>query len=167
MTNAIENIMNQLNEVFAPLDAQVLADSQAWAKGRVAALKEYRDSDEAKETRRQKDGVWAYYEKLFRIAGGKSWHKVFDGNNEAGIEREVAKNAERIAKSRNASITKKLIKANVSEVIESGFTRSSDGFNGFFNVETDQGHKRVNIQTIVAGGYNIQCAHMRVLVNVK
>lgn len=34
-------------------------------------------------------------------------------------------------------------------------------------VNTESGIKRVKIETILAGGYNVQCLHYRTLVNVK
>ncbi len=165
MTNAIETIMNQLNEIFVPMDEKVLEDTQVWAKGRVAAIKEFKSNPE-KDKLARKD-QWAYYDELYRIAGGKGWYNVFNGRNAAMIEEMVVKHCARVAESRNASISKKLIKAEVSEVTGTEFTRTSDGFNGTFVVETNKGRKVVYIQTIYAGGYNIQCAHMRVLVKVK
>lgn len=70
-------------------------------------------------------------------------------------------------KARNANIANKLIKAEITQVLSSVFTRTSDGFNGIFKVETNKGPKVVTVDTIYAGGYNIQCFHIRVLVKVK
>ena len=70
------------------------------------------------------------------------------------------KNCKATANKRNASIAKKLEKA---EVTGSAVVRTEDGFNGVFNINT----KKVTIETVYAGGYNIQCLHLRVLVKIK
>lgn len=162
--SATTKILEKLNEVFAPMDAEVLAATQKWAQERVAALREFKQSDEAKELRRDQ---WKYYDRLFAIAGGKTWYNVFDGRNAAMIAEFVEKNCAATVAKRNASIAAKLNKAGVTEVIDQEFAHTSDGFNGVFRVNTDAGTKRVSIDTIRAGGYNIQCLHLRVLVHVK
>ncbi len=68
----------------------------------------------------------------------------------------IEKNCKATANKRNASIAKKLDKA---EVTGSAIVRTEDGFNGVFNINT----KKVTIET----GYNIQCLHLRVLVKIK
>ena len=72
-----------------------------------------------------------------------------------------------VVAARNLSIATKCKKAGVTEVVSSEFAHTRDGFDGVFVVNTDQGPHRVKINTIRAGGYNIQCAHLRVLVSVK
>jgi hypothetical protein len=158
----ISNILNKLTEVFAPMDAQVLEDTQAWAKGRVKAISEFKKSDEYKTICSS-----SRYEKLFALAGGKTWYNVFDGRNASMIEECVIKHCAAVAAKRNKSIEAKLIKAGVFEVISETFVHTNDGFNGIFVVMTDSGKKVVTIDTILAGGYNIQCLHLRVLVKVK
>jgi len=164
MTTA--TILAKLAEVFAPLDAEVLAASQEWARGRVAAIKEFKASDAAKALR-AKGAFGGYYPALFNIAGGKTWYNVFDGNTAEAIANFVTKNNAAIVAKRNAMIVKKLTAAGVTEVISEEFAYSRDGFDGVFKVNTDNGVKRVSINTIRAGGYNIQCLHLRVLVKVK
>ena len=68
---------------------------------------------------------------------------------------------------RNIKIADKLNKAGVNEMVSATIERSADGFNGLFTVNTNSGTKTVTVNTIFAGGYNIQCAHFRVLVKVK
>ena len=163
---AVEKIMRALAAALAELDAEFAAASQVWAKGRVEALRVFEASDDCKELRASRAST-ALYERRYRIAGGKTWFNVFYGRNAAMIEEFVAKNCARVAEARNASISAKLIKAGCSRVMSSEYGRTSDGFNGVFVVATDAGQKRVEIQTIVAGGYAIQCRHQRTLIRVS
>lgn len=161
--NAKQQIINKLNEVFAPLDADVLENSQKWAVGRMAAIKTFKETDEYQLIRRD---AFKLYARLFDIAGGKTWYNVFNGRSAAMVAEFVEKNCAATVAKRNASIAGKLTKANVSEVISEEFARAPNGFDGVFVVMTDAGKKVVTINTIIAGGYNIQCRHLRVLVRV-
>lgn len=162
---AYEQILAKLEEAFAPFDAKVLEGTQQWAKERVAAYRAYRISEEGRAA--AKANQHKYYATVFAIAGGKSWYNKFEGRNDQMIEELVVKHCAAIAKARSAKIAAKLIKANITEIESVNFAHTHDGFNGVFSVNTDQGKKRVTIDTILAGGYNIQCLHFRVLVNVK
>lgn len=161
---ATSQIIASLEEIFAPMDAEVLEASKAWAAGRVQALRDFKASEEYKTISRD---PWKAYARLHAIAGGKTWYNVFMGRNAAMIDEFMVKNCAAIAANRNASITKKLEAAGVTEVVSQEYTRTSDGFNGVFVVNTDAGRKTVRVETIRAGGYNIQCLHLRVLVKVK
>ena len=164
--NAVQQIMSSLNAVFAPLDAEVVANSKEWAQRRVSALQQYKASSEYAEI--SKKGAWGgMYDKLFDIAGGKTWYQVFSENNKAGIDKFVEKNCAATAEARNAKITAKLVKLGVTEVESSSYVYSKDGFDGVFFVQTNAGKKHIKIETIRAGGYNIQRLHLRVLVHVS
>ena len=164
MTTMTQQIIDNLNQVFKKFDDEVLESSKKWAQERVEAIREFKMSDEAKHLRRNQ---YAYYAQLFALAGGKSWYKVFDGRSKSMIEEFMEKNHQNTIDKRNASIAKKLEKAGVTEVLSEEYVYTKDGFNGIFRVNTDAGVKRVSIDTIYAGGYNIQCLHLRVLVKVK
>lgn len=162
MTNAAKQIVESLNTLFAPMDAVVLVESQKWATVRQAALQDFENSDEYEQLRRD---TFARFAKLFEIAGGKTWYEIFKKSPD--VPAFVAKNCAAISAKRNATITAKLIKAGVSQVVSESYSDTADGFDGVFVVMTDKGQKKVTVNTIRAGGYNIQCAHLRVLVKIK
>ena len=162
MTATTQQIINSLNEVFKKFDDEVLEASKKWAQERVAAIREFKMSEEYRKL-----DCWHVYDRLYAIAGGKTWYNVFDGRSKSMIEEFMEKNHQNTIDKRNASIAKKLEKAGVTEVLSEEYVYTKDGFNGIFRVNTDAGVKRVSIDTIYAGGYNIQCLHLRVLVKVK
>lgn len=162
--NATATIISKLQEIFAPMDDEVLVGTKAWAAGRALAVREFKLSDEGKSL---SCDAHRYYARLHTIAGGKTWYQAFNGRSLCDIEEVVEKHCAAVAKKRNASISAKLAKAGVNEVVSEEFHRTADGFNGLFVVGTDAGVKSVRIETIKAGGYNIQCLHLRVLVSVK
>lgn len=160
----VQKIMTELTAIFAPLDAEVLAKSLVWIEERKVALEEFRNSDEYNAIRRD---AYKLYDRYYAICGGKTWFKIISGSNAAMRAEFMTKNCAAIVEKRNASIASKLTKAEVIEVTETTYTHSNDGFNGVFVVNTNKGRKVVTIDTIRAGGYNIQCLHLRVLVKLK
>lgn len=160
----MDKILEELNTLFAPMDEVVRENARKWGIERASALREFKKSDEYKNLRSDQ---WALYDKLFAMAGGKTWYSVLNGRNDAGVIEVMDKNTDATIKKRNASIAVKLTKAGVTNVVSSEFTHSNDGFNGVYVVDTNSGKKKVTIDTVYAGGYNIQCLHLRVLVKIK
>lgn len=160
---AVNQIIEAVGTFFAEQDAKIADADVAWAMGRAAALKEFKASEEHRVL--MKKGAWGgVYDKMFDIAGGKTWYQLFSGNTPAAIEAFMRKNAKAIADKRNAKIAAKLVKAGVESVVSAEVGYCTDGFNGVFRIN---GERIVHIQSILAGGYNIQRLHQRVLVNVK
>ena len=151
MSDIAKQIFDKLNTMFSESDSKVLEGTKEWAKGR--NMDHY--------------GGRTYYQQLFSVAGGKTWYNIFDGRNWQMIEEVIEKDHARTIKARNAKIAKKLDDAGVTEVISEEVAYTNDGFNGIFRVNTDSGVKVIKIESILAGGYNIQCLHHRVLVRVK
>lgn len=152
-------MLNSLEILFADMDAEVLEKQTEWALGRMNALREFKASDEYQTLRRDQ---WKLYDRLFSIAGGKSWYNTFNGCNEAMVREIVAKNCKAIAEKRNYTVMAKLAKIGVTEIKDLEYGRTNDGFNGIFVFD----NARIEIRTIIAGGYNIQCLHQRTLVYV-
>lgn len=160
---AVNEIIKALNNFFAEQDQKIEESNVTWAMGRVAALKEFKASDKYKELN-AKGEFGGKYPALYAIAGGKTWYQLFAYSNKSGIEEFVRKNAKAVVAKRNAKIAAKLTAAGVTEVVTASVDYCTDGFNGLFTVN---GNRTVRIESIVAGGYNIQRLHQRVLINVK
>src|ERR1700748_3865644 len=155
--SAVQEMMKTLEGIFVEMDVKVAADAQEWAQRKCAALKEFKASEKYQEVR---NDAWTVYPMMFNICGGKGWYQVFQYGYNPVVKEFMVKNSKAIADRRNAKIANKLIKAGVTEVLSQEYVYSPDGFDGVFKVMTDKGEKRVVINSIYAGGYNIQCFHI-------
>lgn len=154
-------MITALEVAFAEFDAANAAKSLEWARGRVKALADFANGEEAAEIKKGKFWSHAYYNRVFMIAGGKGWWQLFSGCNDRLLVEAMAKNSKAIADKRNATIVKKLAKIGITEIGELNYTRTNDGgFNGMFSFN----NVAIEIRTIGAGGYNVQCYHERTLV---
>ena len=157
-----KTITEALEKFFAEQDEKIVAGDIAWAMDRVRAIKEFKQSERCAELRKQ--NLWSLYSAYFEICGGKTWYTVFTENTKDGIEEFMRKNAKAAIAKRNFRIAKKLTEKGVEEVTSAKVGYCTDGFRGVFHVN---GERTVTVESILAGGYNIQRLHQRVLVKVK
>lgn len=136
--NAFTKIINDLNEIFAPIDADVRETFIKWALGRSEALSAWRNDPAQKELRKN-IGIHAYYDQMWSVAGGKGWYKIISENGVKGITEIAGKKADKLVEARNAKIAKKLNDLGVTEVLSQELTRTGNGFHGFFKITTDKG----------------------------
>ena len=101
---------------------------------------------------------------MMDICGGKG---DFLEMRMCGLEAMKAREVKILEKniaSRDARIIKKLADKGIYEIPEfEALADTDNGFTGYFEV----GQYTVNIRIIVAGGYNIQRAHNRILVDIS
>ena len=165
-------MQEQINNAFAQLNAKLHTRQREWFEARHAAVFAYYKSDERKVTldalrrtpRREAEAVRNEdTAKLESLAGGKTWLAAVWANPQPEHrDAFIKKNVDQIIARRDAQIIKALNKIEVTEIPEFELVEVSDGVEGTFVVA---GHT-VNIRTILAGGYNIQCLHTRTLVKV-
>ena len=155
----LNTLATEIQTALATFDAKWKQGQMTWFLERQKALSDYRNSEEGNAD--HKKSLIGYYKKMWEIAGGKTYFNMYPSDFE--------KHCDRTIKSRNERIAHKIIKSGDENTsVDSGnIIYTNDGFHGLFALNTSTGKKSIDIRTIMAGGYNIQCFHLRTLIKVK
>tara|TARA_R100000329_G_scaffold150147_1_gene142264 strand:- start:827 stop:1414 length:588 start_codon:yes stop_codon:yes gene_type:complete len=189
METKIGKMVKDLEKALAPTDTIYIDRLVEYYEARHKAMRDYQEQN--RRTTIADD--YMYYRELHAVSGGKTLYnqlqyepapyyasqdknsseydptKPLFGYDENGrndsVKNLAIKNAKRTLKARNFRLAFKLKKEEVTEILDSQVKYTTDGFHGTYKVNTNNGPKTIKLETIVAGGYNIQCAHYRTLIN--
>ena len=162
-----KKIITALEKAFVKFDKDYLESEVTFFLDKFKILQDYwkKNSEDKKNGVAQKSSEEKYKE-IFRLVGGKSVFDIIHGRNASMVEDIATKMANNTIEKRNAKIVLQLEEMGILEVSEGDVKYSRDGFNGIFTVMTESGKKTIRIDTILAGGHNIQRLHYRTLVKI-
>jgi len=153
MKKIIETIKAELKPLFAKLQEDMIKNIIAMGNAAKAQIKEEKTFN-AYRIFQIKQQYGLNKKQMMWLEGGESYLKI-----------QVAKEIVRAQDKVDVAVAKKLKGVDVKEIKNLYINRGKDGYvEGAWLVNGD---KTFKFETIYAGGYNIQCLHIRTLYSFK
>ena len=158
----VDKLLEDIFSILKPFDGVFLNELIDSIPNRKQAISEIKRTDYT-----GKFATDYYANARVEAAGGITWFKLINGNSIETIENKLRTIEKTKIEVRNSKIKQKLLKAGIVDVISLVSNTSEDGFTGSWNILTNTGNKLITLDIITAGGYNVQCIHNRIMVNIK
>lgn len=157
----MSNIIEQVANAFAESDAEAIADAPNAVR---EARQQYREMmADYYEIPYREQGKRQQQMAAVRAIFSKRFIEDFDWGEAEHIQRQI-KQVKKAHAARNERIVAKFNKAGIESINEDNFkVVYGKNFEGVWIIDGF----RVKIEVILAGGYNIQRLHQRVLVSIK
>lgn len=156
-----------IQDIIDSIKSQLQPVMEKWKEAQLQRVADYREVRQRPEYKALKcewtrskyltDRGWSKFYAV-NYMNGKVWWDDF-------LNKEIKNKMLKV----DVAVHKKLKSLEVLSVKElMAFASSKDGFiEGIWELETPTGSKRFQIETIYAGGYNVQCFHIRTLYKLS
>lgn len=163
-----KDIQAKLDFAFKELNDKLYKSDQEFAIKKIEGRDEWlkKAEEDSKSGKNKYTAGYGRFDRSMALVdyyGSKQLYNMFNGRSRANVLELMQKNTEMLIAKRDQQIIGALAKKGIKEIPDFKLKHSGDGYEGYFDV----GDYRVEIRTILAGGYNIQRLHSRTLIKIK